>query len=187
MLRIIAALAILCALANTSQAQLRGAVDLDSLDQETPIYIELGGDVAWGPNSTFLYAGGLGVMMLVEDNLRLGLTDVNYAAADQLTSDRHSLTFAPAVEYYTYLSKIVAIQGRLALPLQVRWGADLDSKLGVMPYFQAGLDLFPSERFSVGAFGRTGIVATDGFIRSPRVLPQSAIAIVGGLNFKFHF
>ncbi len=188
MLRTIAALAILLCLADPTQAQsFRGEVDLDSLDREFPTYIELGGDVAWGPNETFLFAGGVGVVTRVAENIRAGVTDINYASADQLTSNRHSITFAPAVEYYTYLTESIAFQGRLAIPLQIRWGADIDSKLGVQPYLQAGIDLLPSELFSIGGFIRSGFVVTDGFIRTPRVLPQSALALTGGLNFKFHF
>jgi hypothetical protein len=187
MLRTIASLAVLLFLASTSHAQLRGPVDLDSLDREFPTYVELGGDVAWGPNTTFLFAGGVGIVTRVAEHIRAGVTELNYASADQLSSNRHSITFAPTVEYYTYLSKTVAVQGRLAIPLQIRWGAGLDSKLGVQPYLQGGLDLFPSELFSIGGYARAGMVVTDGFIRTPRVLPQSAVAITGGLDFKFHF
>ncbi|HET6511584.1 MAG TPA: hypothetical protein VFH43_05295 [Candidatus Kapabacteria bacterium] len=188
MLRTIAALAILLCIANTSQAQsFRGEVDLDSLDRAFPTYVELGGDVAWGPSETFLFSGGVGIVTRVAENIRAGVTELNYASADQLSSNRHSITFAPTVEYYKYLSESVAFQGRLAIPLQIRWGADLDSRLGVQPYLQAGLDWLPSELFSIGLFARSGFVVTDGFIRTPRVLPQSAVAITGGLNFKFHF
>lgn len=188
MLRTIAALAILLCLANSAHSQsFRGATNLDSLDREFPTYVEMGGDIAWGPNTTFLFAGGVGIVTRVADNIRAGLTDLNYASADQLSSNRHSITFAPAIEYYTYLSESVAVQGRLAIPLQIRWGATLDSKLGVQPYLQGGLDLLPSELFSIGGIIRAGYVVTDGFIRTPRVLPQSALALSGGLNFKFHF
>lgn len=188
MLRIIAALGILLSFTNTSSAQsFRGEVDLDSLDRSFPTYVELGGDIGWGPSETFLFAGGVGVVTRIAEGIRAGITDLNYASADQLSSNRHSITFAPAVEYYKYLSPSVAFQGRVAIPLQIRWGAELDSKLGVQPYLQTGFDWLPSELFSIGGFARTGVVVTDGFIRTPRVLPQSAVAITGGLNFKFHF
>jgi hypothetical protein len=188
MLRIIAVLGILLSFVNTSSAQsIRGEVDLDSLDRTFPTYVELGGDVAWGPSETFLVAGGVGIVTRVADHIRAGVTDLSYASADQLSSNRHSITFAPAVEYYTYLTDAIAFQGRMAIPLQIRWGADLDSKLGVQPYVQAGIDLLPSELFSIGGFIRSGFVVTDGFIRTPRVLPQSAVALTGGLNLKFHF
>jgi hypothetical protein len=187
MLRTIAALAILCCFASTSQAQLRGPADVDSLERNIPTYIEMAGDIAWGPNTTFLFAGGVGVVTRVAENIRAGVTDLTYASADQLQSNRHSITFAPAVEYYKYLSESVALQGRFAVPLQIRWGAGMDSKLGVQPYLQAGVDLLPSELFSIGGYVRGGYVATDGFIRTPRVLPASAVALSGGLNLKFHF
>jgi hypothetical protein len=187
MKRLILAVALLCLFVTDSQAQFRGPSDLDSLEASRPTYIELQGNVAWGPNTTFLFEGGVGVLTRIDPNIRIGVTDLNYASADQLAGNRHSITFAPAVEYFVYTSRAVALSGRLAVPLQIRWGAELDSKLGVQPYLQAAIDFFPSELLSLGVYARSGFVVTEGFIRSPRVLPQSTIALTGGLNIKFHF
>jgi hypothetical protein len=187
MLRTIAALAILLGLSANAQAQIQPVQDLDSLDRENPTYVELGGNLAWGPNTTFLFEGGVGIVTRVAEHINVGVTDLNYASADQLAGNRHSITFAPVVEYYTRVSESVALQGRIAVPLQIRWGADLDSKLGVQPYLQAGIDVFPSDVFSIGGYARSGFVVADGFIRTPRVLPASAVSLSGGLTFKFHF
>ena len=187
MKRLILAVAALWLCATSAQAQFRGPIDLDSLEADRPTYVELHGNVAWGPNTTFLFEGGVGVLTRIEPNIRIGVTDLNYASADQLAGNRHSITFAPAIEYFMFTSRTVALSGRLAIPLQVRWGAELDSKLGVQPYLQAAIDFFPSELLSLGVYARSGFVVTEGFIRSPRVLPQSTIALTGGLNIKFHF
>lgn len=188
MLRIIAGIFVSLAVVANGYAQEDGGTPFnDVYDRPNTTYVELGGNVGWGPNTTFLVEGGVGLVTEIAPDLRAGVTDVMYTSADQLQGNRHGMTFAPTVEFYKHLSDAVAFQGRLAIPLQIRWGADLDSKLGVQPYVQAGFDWFASEDFSVGGYARSGFVATQGFIRSPRVLPQSAVSIVGGAVLKYHF
>jgi hypothetical protein len=161
--------------------------DIDSLDRARSTYVGFSPNIAWGPNETFMYEGGFEIATEIDKDIRIGITDLTYTSADQLQGNRHAITFGPLVEYYSRVSESVALQGRVGIPLQIRWGAELDSKLGVQPYAQAGIDFYAMREFSIGGQARVGFVVTEGFVRAPRVLPQSAIAIAGGIQFKYHF
>lgn len=161
--------------------------DVDSLDKARSTYVEFLANIAFGPDETFMYEGGFGILTEIADNVRLGVADVTYTNADQLEGSRHAIGFGPAVEFFKRTSENVALQARFGVPLQIRWGADIDSKLGIQPYAQGGINFYVAREFSIGLIARGAIVATNGYVRSPRVLPESAIALSGGLDFKYHF
>jgi hypothetical protein len=152
-----------------------------------PWQVSLAGDFALGPHNTALLEGGLGVNYEVSKGWRVGLSDIGLASSPLLSGTRWGLSVAPMAEYYSKVSNVFGLSAGLAFPIQWRWGADIDSKVGFLPSVQLGADVFINEWFSVGVVERAGLVLSDGFIRTSHVLPQNAMVYATGLSAIFHF
>lgn len=169
-------------------ASISRASVLDSNYYDFPYQLSIQGNYAGGPNSTTTLEGTLGFLyQLPETPIRIGVTDLGYASSDIISGTRHALAIAPSIEYAHVFSKDVEAVGGLALPVQIRWGAGLDSYTGLMPEARLGLDLYFIDYLGVGIQGKWSYVITDGYVRSPRVLPSGAVVGSIGLDMKFRF
>jgi hypothetical protein len=145
------------------------------------------GSFAMGPKSTPLYGGWFGLNYLVDDHVRIGLDDIGLASTSLISGTRYGLSIAPTVGYYTPLGSKFEGSLSFALPLQWRFGADLPSAAGLMPYFQAGLDLFLGDNWSLGLTEHGAYVLSDAYIKSSHALPARAMAITTGFALKYRF
>ncbi len=76
---------------------------------------------------------------------------------------------------------------RAAVPIQIRFGGDIDSKFGFAPYVEPELAFHLSDEFNLGINMRAQYIVSDGFLRIPRVLPQNAVVLAGGISCNFLF
>jgi len=164
------------------------ASDYDSLTIIHKYYIPINANYAGGPGSVPTWDWGVGFLyQLPQSDLRLGVTNVSYTQANLITGDRHALGFAPSLEYAQRLTHVTEVVGGIALPLQWRWGADMNTLLGISPEVRAGMDFYFQRYAAIGIETRWSYVLTDGYLRSPRVIPNSAVIGSVGLALKFRF
>jgi hypothetical protein len=182
---------ILCLLAtcgSSATAQQNTIDDVREQRQHEPSFeISFSGTTAIGPNNTWLWEGGFGFNYLLRDNIRIGVEQLSYSSTSLLSGTRSALSIAPTVEYHAVLSSPLELAVGAGVPLQVRFGADLDTKLGAAPFIRVGLDFRTSESFSFGLIERMSYVMSDAYIMTNHGLPNGATIFATGLALKFHF
>ena len=153
-----------------------------------PIEISFSGSTAIGPNDTWLWESGFGFSYLVSDNIRVGIEELGYASTSILSGNRDAISIAPMVEYHQQIgSTPLDVVAAIGIPLQLRFGADVNTKLGVAPSLRLGVDFNTSDLFSIGIIERISYVLSDAYIMSEHGLPSGAIVYATGIAFKFHF
>lgn len=149
--------------------------------------VSFSGSTAIGPNETWLWEGGFGFNYLLREHIRVGFEQLGYASTSLLSGSRSALSIAPMVEYSAELASPLEVALAAGVPLQVRFGADPDTKLGVAPFVRVGIDIRTSEIFSFGVIERFSYVMSDAYIMSEHGLPSGAMIFATGLGIKFHF
>ena len=154
----------------------------------SPFEISYSGSLAIGPNDTWLWESGFGFSYLVADNIRVGVEEFGYANTTILSGNRSAISLAPMVEYQRQIgTSPFGVVAAVGIPLQVRFGGDLNTKLGVAPSVRLGLDVYTSNLFSFGIIERITYVLSDAYIMSDHGLPSGAFVYGTGLALKFHF
>lgn len=162
--------------------------EIDQQPSERPFEISFSGSAAIGPNDTWLWETGIGFNYLISDNIRVGVEQLSYASTSLLSGSRDAVSIAPMVEYNLAIDKTpVELAFGAGVPVQVRFGADLNTKVGVAPFARVGVDFRTSELFSFGFIQRVSYVLSDGYIMSEHGLPSGAIVFGTGFAVKFHF
>lgn len=162
--------------------------EIEQQAYQPPFEISFSGSVAIGPNDTWLWETGFGFSYLVSQDIRVGVEQLGYASTSLLSGSRDAVSIAPMVEYSMPINKTpVELSFGAGVPLQVRFGADLNTKLGVAPFVRAGIDFRTSELFSFGFIERISYVLSDGYIMSEHGLPSGAAIFATGFAVKFHF
>lgn len=174
-------------LANAQSLTTDNTNDINSEQQPLPFEVSFSGTTAIGPSDTWLWEGGFGFNYLVSNYIRVGVEQVAYASTDLLSGSRSAISIAPMVEYHTIIASPLELAVGVGVPLQVRFGADLDTKLGTAPFVRFGLDFRTSESFSLGIVERISYVLSDGYIMSEHGLPSGATIFATGIALKFHF
>lgn len=186
-------------LAVLAVASLLGAtprVNAQSIDTATKIIappsppewqVVMDGSFAFGPDNTALYYGGLGANYRISDNVRIGVDDIGVSSTTLINGSRYGLWISPSVSYFTRLAGKLEGSVGLAIPVQWRFGADLGSDIGTMPYLHAALDLYFSDDWSVGLTERAGMVLSSAYIMSSHAIPQRAMPLTTGVSLKYSF
>jgi len=143
-------------------------------------------NLAFGPNATATWDPSIGFRLQVHDHFRVGIGDVSYGSADLLSGTRHAIMGGPVVEYLAPVSSELSYSITAGVPLQNRWGASIPHTFGAAPYGSAALDYHFSQIFSLAGMLRVQYLATEAYLRSPRVLPSSSVIIAFGLGFHFY-
>ena len=143
--------------------------------------------LAFGPSSAATWDPSLGIRWQINDNFRIGLGDVSFGSADLASGSRYAIMGGPVIEYFHRFRSNCTGSILVGAPLQTRWGAGIDGGLGVAPYGLLALDYHFSENFALAAIGKIQYVATEAYLRMPRVLPSSSLIIGFGLGTHFYF
>jgi hypothetical protein len=149
--------------------------------------IDLGVNLAFGPSTTATWDPSIGFRFQGSDHFRIGIGDLSYGSADLASGTRHAITFGPVAEYLLQRSPTIAYSVIVGIPIQDRWGASIDHTFGVAPYAAGDVDYFFSDQFSVAGILKLQYVATDAYLRMPRMLPSSAFIAALGIGFHYHF
>lgn len=172
----------------TAQSSLtESSNDIIGQPQELPFEVSFSSTAAIGPNDTWLWEGGFGFNYLVSDNIRVGVEELSYASTTLLSGTRSAVSIAPMIEYHIPIASPLELAVGVGLPLQIRFGADLNTKLGTAPFMRVGLDFRTSESFSFGIVERISYVMSDAYIMSEHGLPSGATIFATGIALKFHF
>lgn len=161
--------------------------DIIGQQQKLPFEVSFSATTAIGPNDTWLWDGGFGFTYLASDNISVGVEALGYASTSLLSGSRDAISIAPMVEYHTPIASPLELAVGVGLPLQVRFGADLGTKLGTAPFARIGLDFRTSESFSFGIIERISYIVSDAYIMSEHGLPSGATVFATGIALKFHF
>jgi len=143
-------------------------------------------NLAFGPSTTATWDPSLGFRIQVNDHFRVGIGDVSYGSADLLSGTRHAIMAGPVVEYLAPAGDNLSYSILAGIPLQDRWGAAIDHAFGVAPYAAGALDYHFSPIFALAGTLRVQYIATDAYLRSPRVLPSAAVVAAIGLGLHFY-
>jgi hypothetical protein len=149
--------------------------------------LAVGVNLAFGPRSTATWDPSIGFRLQVNDHFRVGIGDVSIGSANLLSGTRYAIMGGPVVEYLSPLSDNLSYSIIAGVPLQTRWGAVISSAFGAAPYGSAALDYHFSPFFSLAGILRVQYIATEAYLRSPRVLPSSSLLAAFGLGFHFYF
>ncbi|MBS1904396.1 MAG: hypothetical protein JSS75_11875 [Bacteroidetes bacterium] len=152
-----------------------------------PFEVSFSGSTAIGPNNTWLWEGGFGFSYLLSDHMRVGFEQLGYASTTLLSGNRSALVIAPMVEYHEALTSSLHAVAAAGVPLQIRFGADLNTRLGAAPFVRVGLDVFTSRSFSIGLMERFSYVISNAYIMTDHGLPSGAMIYATGLALKYHF
>jgi hypothetical protein len=143
-------------------------------------------NLAFGPSTTATWDPSIGFRFQVNDHFRVGIGDVSYGSADLISGTRHAIMGGPVVEYLASINTNLSYSIVAGVPLQDRWGASIAHGFGAAPYGSGALDYYFSDAFSLAGIIRIQFVTTDTYLRSPRVLPSSAVIAAFGLGFHFY-
>ncbi len=144
-------------------------------------------NLAFGPSSTATWDPSVGFRMQVSDHFRVGIGDVSFGSADLLSGTRYAIMGGPVVEYLASISDDLSYSILAGLPFQNRWGAGIPHSFGTAPYGSASVDYYFSSVFSLAGILRIQYIATEAYLRTPRILPSSALIAAFGLGFHFYF
>jgi hypothetical protein len=144
-------------------------------------------NLAFGPSTTATWDPSLGFRLQVNDHFRVGIGDVSYGSADLLSGTRHAIMAGPVVEYLASISENLSYSIVAGVPLQNRWGASIAHSFGAAPYASAAMDYHFSPVFALSGNARFQFITTEAYLRSPRVLPSSALIAALGIGFHFYF
>ncbi len=144
-------------------------------------------NLAFGPSSTATWDPSLGFRLQVSDHFRVGIGDVSFGSADLISGTRYAIMGGPVVEYLASISDDLSYSILAGVPLQNRWGAGISHGFGTAPYGSAALDYYFSPLFSLAGNLRIQYIATEAYLRSPRILPSSALIAAFGLGLHFYF
>jgi hypothetical protein len=144
-------------------------------------------NLAFGPKATATWDPSIGFLMQINDRFRVGIGDVSYGTADLLSGTRRAIMGGPVVELLLPASEYVSYSIHAGVPLQNRWGAGIAHSFGAAPYGSGAIDYHFSPVFSLAGIVRVQYLATEAYLRSPRVLPSSALIIALGVGFHFYF
>ena len=143
-------------------------------------------NLAFGPNSTATWDPSIGFRFQVSEHFRVGIGDVSFGAADLISGTRYAIMGGPVVEFVAPITNDISYSILAGVPLQTRWGAAIAHTFGAAPYGAASLDYHFSPVFALAGDFRLQYVATEAYLRSPRVLPSNAFLIAFGLGFHFY-
>jgi hypothetical protein len=144
-------------------------------------------NLAFGPSSTATWDPSIGFRFRIHDHFRIGIGDVSFGSADLVSGTRYAIMAGPVVEYLAPISDNLSYSILAGVPLQNRWGAKITHAFGAAPYGSAALDYYFSPVFALAGIARVQYIATEAYLRSPRVLPSSALIAAFGLGFHFYF
>jgi hypothetical protein len=144
-------------------------------------------NLAFGPSSTATWDPSIGFRFGLNDHFRVGIGDVSFGGADVATGTRYAIMGGPVVEYTSLFASNFSYSILAGIPLQNRWGAQIPHGFGAAPYGAAAVDYLFTPGFAFAGLVRVQYIATDTYLRSPRVLPSSAIVIGFGIGFHFYF
>src|SRR4051812_25783216 len=140
-------------------------------------------NLAFGPSTTATWDPSIGFRFQVQDHFRIGIGDVSYGSAELVSGTRHAIMFGPVAEYLAPLGDNLSYSIIAGIPFQDRWGASIAHAFGMAPYGSFDLDYHFSPVFSLAGIVRVQYITTDAYLRSPRVLPSSALLVAFGLGF----
>ena len=143
-------------------------------------------NLAFGPSTSATWDPALGFRWQFNDEFRIGIADVSFGSADLASGSRYAIMGGPVIEYIASHSKNLSVSLFAGLPFQVRWGAEISSGFGAAPYSSAALDYYFSPKFALSGVGKVQYIASNTYLRTPRVLPASAVLIAFGLGFHFY-
>jgi len=143
-------------------------------------------NLAFGPSTTATWDPSIGFRFQINDHFRVGIGDVSFGSADLLSGTRYAIMGGPVVEYLAPINDNLSVSILAGIPLQDRWGASIAHAFGAAPYVSGDLDYHFSPVFSLAGIIRIQDITTDAYLRSPRVLPSSALIVAFGLGFHFY-
>ena len=144
-------------------------------------------NLAFGPSSTATWDPSIGFRLQLNDHFRAGIGDVSFGSADLTSGTRYGIMGGPVVEYTAQFRKDLSYSVIAGIPLQARFAAHISSTFGAAPYVGGALDYHFSPEFALAGVARFQYVATEAYLRSPKMLPSSALLIAFGLGFHFYF
>ena len=143
-------------------------------------------NLAFGPSSTPTWDPSVSFRWQFNDEFRIGIADVSFGEADLSSGSRYALMGGPVLEYIVMHKPNFSVSLFAGLPFQTRWGAGISSGFGAAPYASAAFDYYFSPDFALSGIGRIQYVATNSYLRTPRVLPASSLLVAFGLGFHFY-
>lgn len=157
---------------------------------DNPFQIGLGLQMGSTPDAEdgeeFLGLGDLTLGYTLSEHFTIGASNIAFAQATTANSERYAISAGPYGELFTFFSEGVQPYAQLGVPLQLRFGGDLDEKVGVAPYAAAGMRFWATTFLTLGVETRVALVATDAWLAQGRVLPQLAVPWTAGANLGFH-
>ncbi|MBN1944039.1 MAG: hypothetical protein JW797_00110 [Bradymonadales bacterium] len=133
-----------------------------------------------------LGCGGLNLTYTILPYLSVGMSHLHLATATVVDRGRWAWGLAPTVEAFWFPLSWLELVGKVGVVLQHRVGAKLDPVLGVTPFVSVGAASWVSSWFSLGLDARVLVVAGDGYLFSPRILPQGSVIGTVNLVIGFH-
>jgi hypothetical protein len=144
-------------------------------------------NVAFGPSTTATWDPSVGCRIQITDHLRVGVGDLSYGTADLLSGTRHAIMLGPVVEYLIPVSENQSYSILAGIPIQDRWGASITHAFGVAPYGMGSFEYHFSLTIALAGTLKVQYIATEAYLRTPRVLPSSAFVAALGIGFHYFF
>lgn len=143
-------------------------------------------NLAFGPSTTATWDLSLGYRFQVSDQLRVGIGDLSYGNATLASGTRNAIMLGPVVEYLLPATGNISYSILAGIPIQNRWGANIDHAFGVAPYGEGMVDYHFNPQFSLAGIIKAQFIVSDAYLRMPRVLPSSAVILALGVGFHFY-
>jgi hypothetical protein len=145
-----------------------------------------------GQANTVTFEISLGFQFILDEHLSIGIGDISYGAATLATGKREAFMAGPIAQYTALIGGRWSYYVFAGFAVQMRWGADIDNVIGVMPYGGAGVEFYVAPTgmnsyLTIGPFCKAEYVTTTKYLRSPRILPPSTVTVAGGVGFHFYF
>jgi hypothetical protein len=149
--------------------------------------VSLGANLAFGPSSTITWDPSLAYRRALNDHWWIGIGDLSYGSTDLPSGTRHAIMGGPMAEYTLTPANGLSYSILAGITIQDRWGAEISASLGIAPYgaFQAGYEITPS--FTAVGSARLQFIASDAYLRTPRMLPSASIIVALGLGVNYLF
>ena len=144
-------------------------------------------NLAFGPSSTATWDPSIGFRLQIADHFRVGIGDLSYGSADLVSGTRNAIMLGPVIEYLIPSSDNLSYSILAGLPVQDRWGANINHAFGVAPYGCGSVDFHFASNFALAGTLRVQYIASEAYLRTPRVLPSAAFVAALGIGFHFFF
>lgn len=162
---------------------------LDSLPPSEPsVILTVDVNLAFGPSAYSTWEPSVGVRLLKDEHISIGIGDIGIGYAKLVSGTRYAFMAGPVIDYSLPLTDRLSYFFIAGVTLQIRWGAGIGTLYGSIPYIGGGLEYLPEfgSIVTVTPFLKIEYVASDKYLRMPRILPATAITIAFGMGLHIY-